>query len=60
MAARDGQVHERVATHAGEFRDGRRNGPWNFWHPDGSLDALHSGTYWDDVLTVRKRGASFA
>jgi hypothetical protein len=26
-----------------------QQGPWNFWHPDGSLDARQSGMYVDDV-----------
>jgi antitoxin component YwqK of YwqJK toxin-antitoxin module len=29
----------------GSWKDGLRDGVWKFYHSDGSLDALTSGTY---------------
>ena len=34
----------------GVFRGGRREGHWDYSHPDGTLDGNRSGEYHDDVL----------
>lgn len=38
--------HKDGTKHAsGELRDGHMEGPWEFWLPDGSVDAERTGTY---------------
>jgi antitoxin component YwqK of YwqJK toxin-antitoxin module len=42
--------HENGRVRAsGVYRDGKREGHWDFSHPDGGLDGDRSGEYHDDV-----------
>jgi hypothetical protein len=41
--SRDGRKLEE-----GHYLDGKRDGPWTFWNPDGSIDESRSGIYRED------------
>ena len=38
-----------VKIEEGSYRDGKREGQWNFWKEDGSFDERRSGIYENDV-----------
>jgi hypothetical protein len=38
-----------VKLEEGSYKDGKREGPWSFWHEDGTPDTEKSGVYVNDV-----------